>query len=161
MNRSTRQIAALLAGVLVIGPARTEEVPSTPVLAEMPLGEFAEIHSQRHVLTVELRADTAIAVAMFPLAQRPDAFTRDDIGADCLAVFIIDDASAAEEVAAAAARFGAAGCELRRLSGDAAGWTAAGLAGPAAPRQSIRPGDVPFVIPRGLCEPGKPVQTFE
>jgi len=132
-----------------------------PRLAEMPIGEFDSLHHQPNVLTVELRADAAIGAAMFPLAQSPEAIAQDDIGTDCLAVLIIDDTSAAEEVAAADARFSAARCELRRLSGDATSWIAAGLAGPAARRQSVRPGDVRFVIPRGLCEAGEPVQVFE
>jgi len=154
-------VAALLAAVLAADPARAGDEAAIPGLAEMPLGEFNEIHHQPNVLTIELRADAAIGVATFPLAQRPEAIAQDGIGTDCLAVLIIDDTSDAEKVAAAAARFGAAGCDLCRLSGDAAGWIAAGLAGPAAPRQSVRPGDVRFVIPRGLCEAGEPVQVFE
>jgi len=154
-------VAALLAAVLAAGPARPGEKAATPQLAEMPLVEFTEIHHQPNVLTVELRAETAIGAAMFPLARRPEAIAQDDIGSDCLAVLITDDTSAAEVVAAAVARLSTAGCKLHRLSGDETGWIAAGLAGPAAPRQSVRPGDVRFVIPRGLCEAGEPVHVFE
>lgn len=161
MKHHTRPAVVLLLAVLVAFPARPEEGAAPPQLAEMTLEEFTEIHHQPNVLTVELRADAAIAAAMFPLARSPAAIAEDDISADCLAVLVIDDSSAAEEVAAAADRFLASGCGLFRLTGGAASWIEAGLAGPAAPRQSARPGEVRFVIPRGLCEAGEPVQVFE
>jgi len=49
---------------------------------------------------------------------------------------------------------------LRRLPGGAAGSIAANLAGPAAPRQSDRSGGTRFVIRRGLCDAGEPVQIL-
>ena len=161
MNPGTLPVLALLLTAPVAPLAQTGDEAAMPQLAELALGEFNEIHLHPNVLTVELRAGTAIGTAMFPLARSPEAIALDDIGTQCLVVLIVDDTSVAEKVAAAAARFGTAGCALRRLSGDAAGWIAAGLAGPAAPRQSVRPGDVRFVIPRGLCEAGEPVQIFE
>jgi len=161
MKSGTLLVIALLLIAPVSAPAQTGGEVELPQIAEIALGEFSEIHNNPNVLTVELRSDAAIGTAMFPLAQSPEAIALDGIGIENLVVLIIDETSAAEEVAAAAARFSTAGCDVRRLSGNAAGWIAAGLAGPAAPRQSVRPGDVRFVIPRGLCEAGEPVQIFE
>ncbi len=131
------------------------------LLAEpITIGEYDQIHHDAGVSSIELRADDAVGVAIFELARRSEAFEDAEIGAGCIAVLIIDETSLPSDVAQAVERFATAGCELRRLEGDATQWIGAGLAVPAKPRPKLGPGDVPFIIPRGLCEPRDPVQTF-
>ena len=47
------------------------------------------------------------------------------------------------------------------LKGGFAAWRAAGLPVERHASSFTRPGTVPFVIPRGLCEPGEPAQIYE
>ena len=51
--------------------------------------------------------------------------------------------------------------DVRVLKGGVAGWLAAGLKLEKPEDRFIRPGTVPFVIPRGLCEMNEPAQVFE
>jgi len=156
-----RRIGVLIVG-LSFGVAVAQAGPdqALPRFAGITIEEYAEAHHQNGVLTLELRADEAIGAAMFELARRPQAIAQTEIAEGCLAVLVIDETTGAAEVIAAMARFDAH-CEMRQLAGDADAWIAAGLAGPAEPRPRVKPGDVPFVIPRGLCEAGEPVQTFD
>lgn len=54
----------------------------------------------------------------------------------------------------------AAGHAVYRLQGGMAAWREAGLPLEFGTRY-VRPGTVPFVIPRGLCEMNEPAQVFE
>lgn len=150
---------ALIGGVLLCGMAFAQE-PGMPELLPISIENYSEIHHDPGVLTVELRTDEAVGAAMFERARRLQAITSEETAGDCLAVLIIDATSPAAEVAAAVARLAGAGCALRRLEGEAAQWIAAGLAAPALPHPAPRPGEVPFIIPRGLCEARDPVQSF-
>ena len=54
-----------------------------------------------------------------------------------------------------------AGLSVRWLEGGLPAWRAAGLS-VASPEHAYRkPGTVPFVVPRGLCEMGEPAQEFK
>ena len=155
-----RRLLAVLSLVLtaVGGPTGAQNVPEPPDLPEMPVSTYAEIHHDKTVLTVDLRAEKAIGAAMFELARRPEAFS--DIPNGCLAVLIIDDTVSRQDVADAVSLFGDRGCTVFRLAGNAADWVAARLAGKAKPRKRRGPGDVPFIVPRGLCERLDPAQVF-
>lgn len=161
MRSSACMIVGLFLAVLPVGTAIAGDEPAVDELTELSLETFAEIYRQPHVVTLELRARSAAGGAIVPFARRPETVTDVAAGGKCLAVLIIDQTSGAREVAVTLERFGQAGCTLHHLSGDAADWIAAGLAVPSAPRGTVRPGEVPFVIPRGLCEPGEPVQIFD
>ncbi len=155
-----RPLLAVLFLVLaaVGGPAGAQNAPVPQDLPEMPISRYVEIHHDKTVLTVDLRADEAIGAAMFELARRPEAFS--DIPNGCLAVLIIDDTVSRQDVADTVSLFRNRGCEVFRLAGNAADWVAARLAGKASPRNRRGPGDVPFIVPRGLCDPLDPVQVF-
>ncbi len=58
------------------------------------------------------------------------------------------------------ARLEGAGHSVYRLQGDEAAWQAAGLPLVAPQEDFVRPGTVPFVIPRGLCEANEPAQRY-
>lgn len=47
-----------------------------------------------------------------------------------------------------------------RLQGGVAEWQAAGLPVVAPQESFVRPGTVPFLIPRGLCEANEPAQSY-
>ncbi len=60
-----------------------------------------------------------------------------------------------------ARRLEGAGLLVRWLEGGMPAWRAAGLS-VASPEHAYRkPGTVPFVVPRGLCEMGEPAQVFK
>jgi rhodanese-related sulfurtransferase len=54
-----------------------------------------------------------------------------------------------------------AGHTVRVLAGGLPAWQAAGLPVVEPTRGLVRPGTVPFVIPRGLCESRDPVQEYK
>ncbi len=155
-----RCLPAVLSLVLtaVGGPTGAQDAPVLRDLPEMPVSTYAEIHHDKTVLTIDLRAEKAIGAAMFELARRPEAFS--DIPNGCLAILIIDGAVPRQDVADAISLFGNRGCTVFRLAGNAADWVATHLAGKARPRKRRGPGDVPFIVPRGLCERLDPAQVF-
>jgi hypothetical protein len=156
------QVAAAVAAALLLGAsaarAANAAIPAPEDLPEFAIAAVAEARSDPRVLFVELRGDAAVAAATVEGAMRPDEIQPNEISAQCITVFIADAETGAETLAAAAKRFRAAGCELRRLAGDAEAWRVGGLARPKGQR---RPGEVPFVVPRGLCEGEQPAQVFE
>lgn len=155
----TRPLAVL---VLILGrglPGLADSGQPLPDLPEMTVETYARVHHDESVLTVELRSDAAIGAAMFERTLRPAAIDR--VPERCEAVLVMDETTARDEAARAAERLAGTGCRLFRLQGRAEDWIAAGIAAPAEPRRRIRPGDVPFVVPRGLCESNPPAQVFD
>jgi thiosulfate/3-mercaptopyruvate sulfurtransferase len=59
------------------------------------------------------------------------------------------------------ARLANAGHPVRLLSGGLEAWSAAGGEVEIPHTGYAQPGRVPFLIPKGLCEGGEPVQVFE
>jgi hypothetical protein len=53
------------------------------------------------------------------------------------------------------------GYRVRALDGGLAAWRAAGLTVVRPEAGFARPGTVPFVIPRGLCEMNTPADRFD
>lgn len=53
------------------------------------------------------------------------------------------------------------GYRIHVLTGGLAAWRTAGLPEERPAAAFVRPGTVPFVIPRGLCELNEPAQVFE
>ncbi len=167
MRRPGAVIAAL---VLAAAPgladtdtgAALSDLPDLLDLSDLPIipvADYAAIHHGANVLTVEMRADSAIGAAMFEFPRRPA--TIETVPPDCVAVLVTDATTSAADAAQTAARLRAAGCRVARLDGAARDWVAAGFAAPSRPRKPLRPGDVPFVIPRGLCESNPPAQVFD
>lgn len=54
-----------------------------------------------------------------------------------------------------------AGLAVRWLEGGLPAWRAAGLSVASPEHEYRKPGTVPFVVPRGLCEMGEPAQEFK
>ena len=58
-------------------------------------------------------------------------------------------------------RFADYGYRVYRLRGGPAEWRAAGLPLHVPKENFVKPGTVPFVIPRGLCELNEPAEVFD
>lgn len=57
-------------------------------------------------------------------------------------------------------RLSAFGYEIRVLKNGMAAWRAAGLPVEVPQAEFVRPGTVPFVIPRGICEMNEPAEVY-
>ena len=152
-------MAALFPGA-GIGSA-AEPAPSGLELPVISIEAFAEAGADPRLILIDLRDQAAITAAMIEGAMRPSDIGPDEIADQCITVLVADPNTAVETITAAAARFQASGCEVRLLAGDADAWWAAGLAAPARPRGQRRPGEVPFIVPRGLCDGKEPAQVFD
>lgn len=153
-------VALLLA---IVGCWMADAAPP-PEMTELPMiavDEFAENRTDPGMLIIELRGEDAAHATMIDGAMRPADIRDDEIPNPCLAVLVTGSDTEVAVIAATAARFRAAGCAPRRLAGDADAWLAAGLTAPARPKGQRRPGEVPFIIPRGLCDRKEPAQVFE
>lgn len=151
--------ASVAVFLLSAAPVLTDTGEHLVNLPMMQVADYAAIHHDRNVLTVEMRADSAIGAAMFELPQRAAGIEK--VPAGCVAVLVADETTDADEEKQVTDRLRAAGCKVTRLAGSAKDWIAAGLAAPSRPRKRVRPGDVPFVVPRGLCESNPPAQVFD
>lgn len=59
------------------------------------------------------------------------------------------------------ARLADYGYQVYVLGGEVADWHAAGLLVESPEASFVRPGTVPFVIPRGICELNEPAEVFD
>ena len=96
-----------------------------------------------------------IAAAM-DVGQDPAGFLPDSRGGDV--VLVLPDGAA---VAPWCARLADYGYRVRILAGGMPAWRAAGLPEEKPEVSYTRPGTVPFVIPKGLCELNEPSHTFD
>jgi rhodanese-related sulfurtransferase len=86
----------------------------------------------------------------------PVGFLPDSRGGE--AVLIVPEGAASEGWRARLRRFG---YRVLVLEGGIEGWRTAGFSVAMPEAGFVRPGTVPFVIPRGLCEMNEPAQVFE
>lgn len=164
MRRKQRAAVITVALLLAIADRGLADAPPPPEVTELPViavGDFAEERTDPGMLIIELRGDDAVHATMIDGAMRPADIRDDEIPDPCIAVLVADSDTEVVAITVAVARFRAAGCAPRRLAGDADAWRAAGLTAPARPKGLRRPGEVPFIIPRGLCEGKEPAQVFE
>lgn len=149
-----RFLAALLLALLVATAGGGERPdPLTP-------GALAEWLAQADPpLVLDVRGTEAYRAGTVPgaLDAGRDAagFTPDGRGG---AVVLI--AGASDALPGWRARLTAAGHAVYLLQGGMVAWRDAGLPLEFGTRY-VRPGTVPFVIPRGLCEMNEPAQVFE
>ncbi|MCW8907875.1 MAG: hypothetical protein OQL28_11550 [Sedimenticola sp.] len=76
-------------------------------------------------------------------------------------VLLLPEAASEQLVEAWFARLSDAGHQVWILEGGIAGWVEAGGSVEMPQSTYTRPGSVPFLIPRGLCEGGSPSQVFD
>lgn len=76
-------------------------------------------------------------------------------------VLLLPQGASEQLVDAWFARLTDAGHQVWILEGGIAGWVEAGGSVEVPQSTYIRPGSVPFLIPRGLCEGGSPSQVFD
>ena len=76
-------------------------------------------------------------------------------------VLLLPEGASEQLVEAWFARLTDAGHQVWRLEGGIAGWVEAGGSVEIPQSTYTRPGSVPFLIPRGLCEGGSPSQVFD
>jgi len=76
-------------------------------------------------------------------------------------VLLLPEGASEQLVEAWFARLTDAGHQVWILEGGIAGWAEAGGHVEIPQSTYIRPGSVPFLIPRGLCEGGSPSQVFD
>jgi hypothetical protein len=164
MRWGQRAAAYQVALLLAIADRGLADAPPPPEVTELPViavGDFAEERTDPGMLIIELRGDDAVHATMIDGAMRSADIRDDEIPDPCTVVLVTDSGTEVAAIATAVVRFRAAGCAPRRLAGDADAWRAAGLTAPAQPRGQRRPGEVPFIVPRGLCEGKEPAQVFE
>jgi len=95
----------------------------------------------------------ALHVGMDPAAYLPTVSER-------IVVLVLPEPYTAAYLGAWVRRLGNAGYLVRRLEGGMPAWRAAGLPVSTPEHVYSRPGTVPFVVPRGLCEMEEPAQEF-
>ena len=76
-------------------------------------------------------------------------------------VLLLPEGASEQLVEAWIARLTDAGHQVWILEGGIAGWVEAGGSVEIPQSTYTRPGSVPFLIPRGLCEGGSPSQVFD
>jgi len=76
-------------------------------------------------------------------------------------VLLLPEGASEQLVEAWFARLTDAGHQVWILEGGIAGWVEAGGSVEIPQSTYTRPGSVPFLIPRGLCEGGSPSQVFD
>ena len=76
-------------------------------------------------------------------------------------VLITDKAVTGQQLRQWLKRLREGGHHVFLLQGGIAAWQQAGFAVEQPVTQNIRPGTVPYVIPRGLCELNEPAQVFK
>ncbi len=113
-------------------------------------------------LVLDVRGDQAMRDGTIPgalnVGTNPDGFLPP--ATNQLIVLLVSQPVDPALVRAWAGRLQAAGHPVSVLEGGLPAWRAAGLT--VAPREQsyVRPGTVPFVVPRGLCEMNEPAQEF-
>jgi rhodanese-related sulfurtransferase len=113
-------------------------------------------------LVLDVRGRAAYLAGTIPGAldagTEPAGFLPDGRGG--AVVLVMSYPPDPERLAGWVRRLANAGHVVRLLEGGLPAWRRAGLAVETAHESFVRPGTVPFVIPRGLCEQNEPAQVF-
>ncbi|MCW8980426.1 MAG: rhodanese-like domain-containing protein, partial [Altibacter sp.] len=152
-------IGGLLAFFLLLGSG--DASANWPVVSAVELQVWLDESDPPLILDVRGRADyhsKTIAGAM-NAGVDPNGYLADGRGGRL--VLLIRDEVNNENIAAWFSRLVNAGHEVWILQGGLAGWIEAGGATETPEFSYTRPGSVPFLIPRGLCEGGQPAHVFE
>jgi len=111
-------------------------------------------------LLLDVRGRVAYRAGSLPGAldagADPAGFLPDGRGGDV--VLLMEEGAPTEPWHARLANFG---YRVHVLAGGLEAWRAAGLPTSIAEASFVRPGTVPFVIPRGICEMNEPAEVFD
>ncbi|HEB95035.1 MAG TPA: hypothetical protein ENI96_01230 [Sedimenticola thiotaurini] len=153
-----RPLLLLVASVLLSAILLAE--PGWPQIAPRQLSRL--LHEPVPPLLLDIRGRGAYLAGTLPQALNagtdPAGFLPDGRGGDV--VLISDDSVERERLAAWIRRLTNAHHRVFILQGGVAAWRAAGLPLVQAEQNYVRPGTVPFIIPRGLCEGDEPAQEY-
>jgi len=151
-----RLVVALLAGIL-FGQLITLQA-ETNTIEPMALARLLD--SRMPPLLLDVRGRKAYLQGSVPAALNagsdPAGFLPDGRGGD---VVLISEADVPLE--AWLTRLSDFNFRVKILKGGFTAWQAAGLPVEQHAASYTRPGTVPFVIPRGICEPAEPAQVYE
>lgn len=158
-----KRIAILIGGLLAcyLLPAPGDVSARWPVVSAGELQVWLDETDPPLILDVRGRADyhiKTIAGAM-NAGIDPKGYLPD--GRDGRLVLLMQGGIDNEVIAAWFTRLVNAGHKVWILQGGLAGWIEAGGATETPEFSYTRPGSVPFLIPRGLCEGGEPAHVFE
>lgn len=113
-------------------------------------------------LVLDVRGGEAVRDGTIPgalhIGTNPHGFLPP--GTDQLVVLLVDQPVDPALVRAWVERLRAAGHPVSALEGGLPAWREAGLTVAPFEQSYVRPGTVPFVVPRGLCEMNEPAQEF-
>lgn len=121
------------------------------------------LQQARPLLILDLRSEQSyragtIPGAMFP-GSDPMGFLPDNRHGSI--VLISGSTLTGEQLQRWVERVRKGGHDVFLLEGGIAAWRQAGFDLERPDTQNIRPGTVPYVIPRGLCELNEPAQVFK
>lgn len=156
-----KRIVILLGGVLALLVLLGEVAAVWPVVSASKLQVWLQEDDPPLVLDVRGRADYDAGTIVGALngGVDPQGYLADGRGGRL--VLLTPDQADAAVINAWVARLVDAGHEVWLLQGGLAGWIKSGGAIETPEFSYTRPGSVPFLIPRGLCEMGEPAHVFE
>ena len=151
----------IIGGCLVNISSLASELQNWSLISAEALAE--RLDSTRPPLILDIRGREKYLEGAIPGAldagTEPAGFLPDNSG-DFL-VLIVTDSSAIDYIAPWVARLHKAGHPVLVLDGGFISWRNSGRPIVQPEVSFTRPGTVPFLIPRGLCEGGEPAQVFE
>ena len=148
-------------GCLLAISSLATELQNWPLISADELAE--RLDSTRPPLILDIRGREKYLEGAIPGAldagTEPAGFLPDNSGD--LLVLIVTDSSAIYYIAPWVERLQKAGHPVAVLDGGFISWQNSGRPIEQPEVSFTRPGTVPFLIPRGLCEGGEPAQVFE
>ncbi len=153
--RIGRSGTLILLFILSIPAARGEEPEAISAAA---LARWLDRSDAPLILDVRGRAAYREGTIMTALdvGQDPAGFLPDGRGGDV--VLLLSDGASVDSWRARLVDYG---YRVRVLAGGLPAWRAAGLPEERPEVSYTRPGTVPFVIPKGLCELNEPSHSFD
>ncbi len=149
------------AGLLLLVISGTLEARGYGVVQAPELARWLGTAEDR-LLVVDVRERAAYRTGTIPGAlyagSDPAGFLPDGRGG--AVVLLISHPPDSQRLGDWVRRFGNAGHRVHVLEGGLPAWGRAGYTVETPQEYLARPGNVPFVIPRGICENKPPIQAF-
>jgi len=128
-----------------------------------PHALFRWLEGAEPPLVIDARGRAAYLTATIPGAldagRDPAGYLPDGRGGPV--VLILAENSEPERIAAWVRRLERASHRVYLLTGDMSAWIGAGLPVENPEASFVRPGTVPFIIPRGICEMNEPAEEYK
>lgn len=157
-----KRIVILIGGLLAFSLLWTGDVAAAwPVVSARELQVWLQEPDPPLVLDVRSRSDYNAGTIVGALngGVDPKGYLADGHGGRL--VLLSQESADVAVINAWITRLTDAGHEVWLLQGGLAGWIKSGGAIETPEFSYSRPGSVPFLIPRGLCEMGEPAQVFK